>query len=64
MTTTDTLGKAVCADGSIYFIFGNGTTDGTEGEIYVNDVSGGNLSIGDALRGKVIVRLALQPTAS
>ena len=40
----------------------NGTTDGTEGEVYVNDVSGGNLSIGDALRGKIIVRLALQPS--
>lgn len=62
MTTTDTLGKIVCASGRQFFVFANGTTDGTEGEAYVLDIGGSNQSIGDACDGETIVRIALQPS--
>jgi hypothetical protein len=59
MTTTDTEGL-IEANGRVYHLFQNGSTDGTETEIKVLTPAGASVSVGVHLKGQTITRLALQ----
>lgn len=60
MTTTDILGSAVLDDGSQIMLFGNGLTDGTEGNVAVRDIGGDNTKqIGEACAGRRLRKLKL-----
>jgi hypothetical protein len=58
MTTTNIVGWIETSDGQYTQVYGDGLTDGTLAELYCY-VGSQNTSIGDAIPGKTITRLAL-----
>lgn len=58
MTTTDVLVICVFNNGADYgFCFGNGLTDGTEGEIQGLDIGGNSVSFGRLFQGKMLTAM-------
>jgi len=59
VTTTDILGRIKTSQG-LYFLYGNGFTDGAETELKVLDLGGNSVSVGELLAGQMIQEIAVQ----
>lgn len=61
MTTTDIFGK-ITTDRGIYFLYGNGFTDGSETELKIQDMANALVSVGEHLAGQRITSIGIQCT--
>ena len=59
MSTTDIFGRIKGSDGKLYFLYGNGFTDGSGTELKIQDIGGVLTSAGEFLASRAIQDLAI-----